>query len=140
MGINRLNRHGVHIKDVSDHLKTWPKYMPDDITHKYVKFLEEGRKHAMDSDPMLKFLETVISKDVSYAGSYVAWHIRSEKLLSEEKIDELLFNLGRSAFGDQKGHWKRCMAAYKSLKKEKAKPKRKKKIKSDTRTKKRSKN
>jgi hypothetical protein len=103
MGLTRLNRHGVHIKDVSDYLKTRPKYVPDDITlHEFGKFLKEGRINATDSDPMILLLTNVISKDVYNAAMYIARYIRRETLLLEEEVNALIFNLLRSAVGGQK--------------------------------------
>jgi len=110
---NKINKNGVNIKEVSKYVKTWTNYMPKDITSEDV--ISFKRQHEEAS--MGGLLSMMISIDVTFPGCYIASRLRASGKVPEDDIQNLLFTLGRQAVSDQKGHWKRCMQAYKKYKK-----------------------
>lgn len=111
--MSRINDNGINIKEVSDHVKMWYKYMPQDITQEDVNNFKSQHQQAVGDDDLMG---GIISKDVTYPGCYIASRLRESGKMSDEEIDSLLFDLGKQAFMDQKGHWKRCMQTFQKIK------------------------
>lgn len=112
--MSQTNQHGVHINQVSDHVKKWFKYMPDDITPEDVLSFESQHKEALQAYPPM--MASIVSKDVTYPGCYIASRLRKSGKVKEERIQEILFSLGRTAFFNQKEVWKNAMHTYKKIK------------------------
>lgn len=108
--MSATNKHGVHISEVSDHVKKWVKYMPSDVTPEDVISFKQQHDEAIQNYPPM--MASMVSKDVTYPGCYIASRLRA-KGVSEDDIQKLLFQLGGAAFFNQKTHWKLCMDTLK---------------------------
>ena len=100
------NTHGVHITQVSDYVKKWYKYMPDDITQEMMSKFEQEHEKALSVYP--EAIRQFITKDVTYPGVYAAQKLREHGTI-EKDVQAFLFTSGRQAFMDQRNHWKNTM-------------------------------
>lgn len=108
-----INKYGVHINQVSDHVKSWVKYMPDDITTGDVQSFKQQHDDAIKNYPPM--MASLVTKDVTYPGCYIASRLRAKGIMTEEQINNLLFKLGGAAMFNQAGHWKLCMETMKKV-------------------------
>lgn len=108
------NTNGIDITQVSDHLKEWYSYMPNDITLEDIVDFDRAHKAAIKEYP--SFITQFMTKDVTFPGCYLASRLR-EKGISQQELDQLNFNLGRLAMMDAQGQWKRVMKIYKEYNK-----------------------
>jgi hypothetical protein len=106
-------RNGIAINLVSKQLTKWEDYMPKDITREDIKSWKQQHNEALQGLP--SFMKEMSPIDITYPGCYFADRCRKHNLLSEDEIQNALFNMGRVAFTNIQGHWKYVMDKYNSL-------------------------
>ena len=111
--MKKVNRHGVHISDVSSVHESFGKnsFIPsDDITLERVKAWKLARKEALKTLP--SFMAQQIPMDCTYASLWLAEKLMSlhkedgTRAVKDEKIDELSFAIGQLGRGRSKECWK----------------------------------